>query len=313
MSKPQKKGQPLKLRAAPRRPTERPAEPNPSQANASPAAEPSAYQETLPEPQQGQPSRPPQRSERSERPASQKPRPTGPTDDKRPRSKPTRDAPVYDTHQANLRLFFALKVPPEVAEQLGAAQKNLRGNWRSVRADQLHVTLAYLPGVDPAKIDALKKLGEQVAAQTAPLSLKLRGTGYFPNEGSPRVWFVKVEAEGLEELAAALRLGLTELGVDTDNLAFKAHITLARKKGAAPRLPPKIFDLGWDAGAVTLYRSHLQKTGPIYENLAMFKLRGEFRATIMSSAESTPDITADIASAPSQLDLPTDLSPEDTP
>ena len=75
-------------------------------------------------------------------------------------------------------------------------------------------------------------------------------------------------------------------------MAFKAHITLARKKGAAPRLPPKLFDLGWDAGAVTLYRSHLQKTGPIYENLAMFKLRGELRAesdlraSIMSSTES---------------------------
>ncbi len=183
-------------------------------------------------------------------------------------------------------------MPPEVAEQLSAAQKDLRGNWRSVRADQLHVTLAYLPGVDPSKLDALKKLGDTLTQAAPPLSLKLRGTGYFPNEGSPRVWFVKVEAEGLEELAAGLRSGLQELGVETDNVAFKAHITLARKKGAAPRVPPKLFDLGWDAGAVTLYRSHLQKTGPIYENLAMFKLRGELRAesdlraSIMSSTES---------------------------
>ena len=87
-------------------------------------------------------------------------------------------------------------MPPEVAEQLSAAQKDLRGNWRSVRADQLHVTLAYLPGVDPSKLDALKKLGDTLTQAAPPLSLKLRGTGYFPNEGSPRVWFVKVEARG---------------------------------------------------------------------------------------------------------------------
>ncbi len=213
-------------------------------------------------------------------------------------AKPPSDAPV---HEARHRLFYALKVPPEVAEQLQAAQKDLRGNWRSVRADQLHVTLAYLPGADPGKLAALKALGERLSQDTPPLSLKLRGTGYFPNEGSPRVWFVKVEAPGLEELAAQLRAGLSELGVETDNLPFKAHITLARKKGAAPRLPPKIFDLGWDAGAVTLYRSHLQKTGPIYENLSMFKLRG----TIMSSAESVSAVTPER----SALDQP---FPEDT-
>lgn len=239
----------------------------------------------------------------STKPSSDKPSSNKPSGTTRPRSgsgNPAQRHPKAgaagpagaEVHEARPRLFYALKVPPEVAEQLSAAQKDLRGNWRSVRADQLHVTLAYLPGVDPSKLDALKKLGDTLTQAAPPLSLKLRGTGYFPNEGSPRVWFVKVEAEGLEELAAGLRSGLQELGVETDNVAFKAHITLARKKGAAPRVPPKLFDLGWDAGAVTLYRSHLQKTGPIYENLAMFKLRGELRAesdlraSIMSSTES---------------------------
>ena len=215
---------------------------------------------------------------------------------------PGRNAPP-DTHEARPRLFYALKVPPEVAEQLTAIQKELRGNWRAVRSDQLHVTLAYLPGVDPGKLAALKTLGDTLSADTPPLSINLRGTGYFPNEGSPRVWFIKVEAEGLDELAARLRSGLAELGVETDNLPFKAHITLARKKGAAPRVPPRTFDLGWDAGAVTLYRSHLQKTGPIHENLAMFKLRGfklrgEFRASIMSSAESDAHPQADLKPPP---------------
>ncbi|WP_161881717.1 RNA 2',3'-cyclic phosphodiesterase [Deinococcus alpinitundrae] len=230
------------------------------------------------------PGKPTDRASESRRPDTRKPG--------KPATGQRGSPPPVSTHEARPRLFYALKVPPEVAEQLAAIQKELRGNWRSVRADQLHVTLAYLPGIDPSKLDALKALGDTLTQTAAPLSLKLRGTGYFPNEGSPRVWFVKVEAEGLEDLAARLRVGLAELGVETDNLPFKAHITLARKKGAAPRVPPKLLDSGWDAGAVTLYRSHLQKTGPIYENLAMFKLRGELRANIMSSTESEAISTA---------------------
>ncbi|MFC6661014.1 RNA 2',3'-cyclic phosphodiesterase [Deinococcus multiflagellatus] len=155
-------------------------------------------------------------------------------------------------------------------------------------AEQFHVTLAYLPAVPPARVDDLKRLGAQLTQDLPPLHLKLRGTGYFPNEGSPRVWFVKVEGEGLNELAAALRAGLQALGVDTDDLPFKAHVTLARKKGPAPRVPPLLFSQGWQAPQVTLYRSILRKTGPIHETVSTFRLRGA-PAPASESAPTSPE------------------------
>ncbi|PTA66850.1 RNA 2',3'-cyclic phosphodiesterase [Deinococcus arcticus] len=193
---------------------------------------------------------------------------------------PRRPAPPRDTappaaHKpSTLRLFYALKVPADLAPALQGAQGKLRGNWRAVPADQFHVTLAYLPAVPPERVDDLKRLGTRLTQGLAPLHLKLRGTGYFPNEGSPRVWFVKVEGEGLNELAAALREGLNELGVKTDDLPFKAHVTLARKKGPAPRVPPLLFPQGWQAAQVTLFRSILRKTGPIHDTVSTFRLRG---------------------------------------
>lgn len=183
------------------------------------------------------------------------------------------------------RLFYALRVPAEVSAPLAEAQTKLRGNWRAVRPDQMHVTLSYLPAVLPERVEDLKRLGTRLAAELPPLDLRLRGTGYFPNEGSPRVWFVKAEAEGLGELAAALREGVAELGLETDDLAFKPHITLARKKGPAPRIPPLLFDLGWTAPAVTLYRSILRKTGPIYEVQSTFRLRGATPPSQEASAQ----------------------------
>ncbi|MPY67537.1 RNA 2',3'-cyclic phosphodiesterase [Deinococcus sp. SDU3-2] len=199
------------------------------------------------------------------------------TETPRPDSKP-RPAPSRTTgeHQASqtLRLFFAFKVPGDVSTPLAESQRHLRGNWRAVRADQLHITLAYLPAVPPDRVADLKRLGTRLTEHLPPMQVRLRGTGYFPNEGSPRVWFVKAEAEGLNELAAELRVGLKELGIATDDLPFKAHVTLARKKGPAPRVSPLLFDLGWQAGNMALIRSTLRKTGPIYDTVSTFRLRG---------------------------------------
>ena len=126
-----------------------------------------------------------------------------------------------------------------------------------------------------------------------PLNIQLRGTGYFPNEGSPRVWFVKAEAPGLDDLAQALRSGAEGLGLETDDQAFRAHVTLARKKGPAPRLPPLVFEgTSWTAGHLSLVRSVLRKTGPIYQTVSRFELRGVPVADTPLPAAPAPDPTA---------------------
>ncbi|GHF40948.1 2'-5' RNA ligase [Deinococcus metalli] len=199
-----------------------------------------------------------------------------------------RSGPVDDGHTPDTyRLFYALKVPRDVAGTLAQAQRHLKGNWRAVRPDQLHVTLAYLPAVPPQRVPELRALGQALAPQFGTLDVRLRGTGYFPNEGSPRVWFVKAEAEGLTELAEALRAGIRDLGLPVEDLPFRAHVTLARKKGPAPRVPPLIFGAAWHAGSFTLQRSLLQKTGPIYEQAGAFHLR-DHPATPPPASEPAP-------------------------
>ncbi|MFC6591385.1 RNA 2',3'-cyclic phosphodiesterase [Deinococcus lacus] len=199
-------------------------------------------------------------------------------------ARPARSPAVQRPASGKSRLFFGIRVPPAAAQELAEAQRGLRGNWRRVRADQMHITLAFLPGVPAGQLADLKRLGARLSEQCPPLHLSLKGTGYFPNEGSPRVWFVKVEGGGLTELAAELRAALDELGVPYENLPFKAHVTLARKKGPAPRLPPLLFDSQWEATQFSLTRSVLRKTGPIYEQVATFRLRG-------SAPDATPQPT----------------------
>lgn len=168
-----------------------------------------------------------------------------------------------------MRLFYAVPVPTELTRELAQAQRALKGNWRSVRADQMHITLAFLPDVQPADLEHLREVGREAARDFPAFTARLRGTGYFPNEGSPRVWFVKVDAPEIDELAQRVR---SALRVPQDDKPFKAHVTLARKKGPAPRVAPLVYDLAWEVKGFTLMKSTLHKTGPEYEVTSRFKL-----------------------------------------
>ena len=176
-----------------------------------------------------------------------------------------------------MRLFYALPLPLEVQGELEGVQKRLRGNWRPVRPDHLHITFAFLPKAPDHAVQTLVKLGNKVARDHASFRVRLRGTGYFPGAGSPRVWFVKaegIEGETMDLISSELRSGLT---LPFEDKPFKAHITLARKKGPAPRLEPIIFTLEWDAEEFVLIESQLHKSGPEYRTVKGFKLSGSRR------------------------------------
>lgn len=200
-----------------------------------------------------------------------------------------------------LRLFFGVQVPEAAAAELLAAQGRLTSNWRRVEAGQLHVTLAYVPGVPEQQVAKLRELGQKLAAESGPLHLQLRGTGYHPNVGSPRVWFVKVEGEGLQGLAARFAAELDALGFPAEG-KFQPHVTLARKKGAAPRLPPLQFTQAWDAHQVHLIHTFLprDKTGPIYDTVSRFPLSGSALLPAPQTEKQRPTRTTPEQARPEQ-------------
>ena len=75
-----------------------------------------------------------------------------------------------------IRLFAAVPVPPEIAEDLANWQTGLDGaRWRP--AEALHVTLRFFgetPQNTAADLDT-----ELSAIQTAPFELELQGAGSF--------------------------------------------------------------------------------------------------------------------------------------
>jgi len=169
-----------------------------------------------------------------------------------------------------MRLFYAIFPPREVQAALSQAQEKLRAykGWKPSPPHQLHITLLFLGQQPPERLPEFCRVGREVAAGVKAFEVELGGTGYFPPTGSPRVWFVKARGAGLEPLAQGLQQALPEL----EAAPFKPHLTLARKKGPAPRIGPLVMNIRFEAKAVCLVESKLERSGSQYRVLEHFPL-----------------------------------------
>ncbi|GLV48001.1 RNA 2',3'-cyclic phosphodiesterase [Thermus sp. LT1-2-5] len=195
-----------------------------------------------------------------------------------------------------MRLFYAVFLPEDVRRALVEAQGKVARykGWKEVAPHQLHLTLLFLGERPEGDLEDLLALGHRLGRQHPPFPARIRGTGYFPNEGTPRVWFAKAEGEGFSLLAEALREGVAEaLGEEAlragGDKPFKPHITLARRKAPAPRVPPVVFGLEWPVTEFALVRSELKPKGPVYTILEKFPLRGEHGREQEESAGERPE------------------------
>jgi 2'-5' RNA ligase len=141
-----------------------------------------------------------------------------------------------------VRLFVALKVPPDVRENFGeflALLRALSSQPRWVQAENLHVTLKFIGEVQA------ERLGDIRAALSAVnfgllITLEFRGLGFFPNEKRPRVFWAGIEASAnLARLAIDVDRALEKLGFPPEKRPFSPHLTLARFD--SPRLPDKLL------------------------------------------------------------------------
>lgn len=194
-----------------------------------------------------------------------------------------------------MRLFVALDLEEDVRRRIAVYLQGVSGfapEARWARAESLHVTLKFIG--ERAEED-VPRIQEALAAVLAkPITLDIRGYGFFPTAKAARVFWLGVEAgEDLPNLAARVDIALAALGIPTEEHAFRAHLTLARGGSGAPRLrreekssakfarlqkqivamtPPDFGTIA--AREFHLYRSQLSPGGSRYSKLASFPLRG---------------------------------------
>lgn len=165
-------------------------------------------------------------------------------------------------------LFYAVFVPPELHASLEIVQAPVRIGWKTTPAVQLHVTLAFMGEAADEPLTTFLKAGRGVASQLEPFTVTLRGTGFYPTDGSPRVWFLKADAPELQMISS----GLVEDLSLTPEHKFQPHVTLARKRTRGPKPPTQTANLEFQVTQFALVRSFLQRDGPQYTILEKFYL-----------------------------------------
>jgi 2'-5' RNA ligase len=132
-----------------------------------------------------------------------------------------------------MRLFVALDLSRDIRDALRdpmATLQPLAKNARWTRPEGMHVTLKFIGNVDAGKLHAIRAALAAVRSN-APVEMRVRGMGFFPDERRPRVLWSGIEASAnLAPLAQAAERALEPLGIAREERKFTPHLTLARLK-----------------------------------------------------------------------------------
>ena len=128
------------------------------------------------------------------------------------------------------RLFIAVDLPDTIRENLAAMSFGIPGaKW--VAPEQLHLTVRFIGAVDGALFRDIKDILDGI--HLASFSMQLKGVGFFPPRGAPRVLWVGLEKnQQLQILRKKIDLLLSRVGVEPEGRKFSPHITLARLKNS---------------------------------------------------------------------------------
>jgi 2'-5' RNA ligase len=190
-----------------------------------------------------------------------------------------------DERPARVRLFVAVDPGPAMQRRIGKAIARVCArapNAKWVKAENLHVTLAFLGYQDEDRTSALAEALREPASRHRPLVVSARGAGGFGSSHRPRVLWTDLtgDVDALGKLQGDVERALVPLGYEPEARPFRPHLTLARArdKGGDPALVGCIEALAAaDFGEarideLILFRSDLSRAGAQYSALARIPL-----------------------------------------
>jgi RNA 2',3'-cyclic 3'-phosphodiesterase len=187
-----------------------------------------------------------------------------------------------------MRLFTAVDLPEEMVLRLERLISALRPealiNWSPL--DNLHITTKFIGQWDDARLEELDAALSSLAARPS-FEVELKNLGWFPNARAPRIFWIGVHGEALNQLARDTEEKLVPLGIARESREFSPHLTLARIKTPVPlqRLHVRIDDMQpatlghFPASQFALYRSDPGSNASIYRKLREYRFASAVAAS----------------------------------
>lgn len=189
-----------------------------------------------------------------------------------------------------IRSFVAIELPNEVKSGLARLRRELERDEHTfikwVDAKAIHLTLKFLGNIPSKQVTEITKAIEEAAQGISPFHLEIFELGAFPNLKQPRVLWVGIGGE-LDKLLGLQRnvdSALAPLGFAKEERSFAPHLTLARireraspieRKGLGEVVMSANFEISYclDVKDISLMRSQLTPSGPIYTRLSVVELK----------------------------------------
>lgn len=169
-----------------------------------------------------------------------------------------------------MRAFIAVEV---ISEKLKKLQKQFDIDGVKL-TDHFHLTLKFFNEISEEDIEKVKTALKTIKLE--PFDLEITSLGAFPGGDHVQTIWVGVKSDGLLKLHQAIDAKLIEM-FEKDT-RFSAHITFGRvkfvtdKKLLLERIKnAKVEVEKFSIKEFKLIKSILEKEGPIYEDLAVFK------------------------------------------
>jgi 2'-5' RNA ligase len=180
-----------------------------------------------------------------------------------------------------MRVFVAIDIPGEIRQRLSAMQDQLRqvstsAKW--VDPESIHLTLRFIGEISDKRVEDIHTA--LLGLTWKPCSVTVRGVGFFPGTRSPRVFWAGLECSTLEGLAREIDSRLDRAGFDSEERAFRPHLTLARTKDRPLESalvqaagPFEKMEVGkFVADRFFLYQSTLKPRGAVHTKLKEYTL-----------------------------------------
>jgi 2'-5' RNA ligase len=166
-------------------------------------------------------------------------------------------------------LFFALWPDEAVRAQLAAWTRALHAvcGGRPTRTENLHMTLAFLGGVEDARVAGVERASDEVAPRVA--SLVLDTPGYWKHNRI--AWAgASVVPQQVEAFVSELRSVLVRSRIAFDSRNFVSHVTLLRD-AREPETMPALAPIDWKLDGFALVQSVTLPSGSRYEIRKIWK------------------------------------------
>ena len=176
------------------------------------------------------------------------------------------------------RVFIAINLPFELKKQILNRQRKWAGiGLNLTKAENLHVTLAFIGYVEDIEADKIVQITEETVKNFAPFEIFFECIHPGPSEDLPRmIWLSGPVSKDLSNLSSRLAEDLKKHGIAADSKhGFKLHITLARARGDELRARNIKEDLRYSfrAEAIDVMESDLSVGEAKYKILKSIKLR----------------------------------------